>query len=293
MAKSRYDVSSLYDSNRRRKEEEGERSIQNQMRSNSNNNSSKMTKSEWQDKYSAAKKKNYEDNERNIQNQMRSNSYHDRELVRRDLDEENIQRQMRSNSYHDREIVRTDRDEANIRKQMRTNRANTTDNPDYQKYDMRRREGQRKARAIANTLKSVGDSIGRKGGAMDREWKNHKWISRERNDAGKWIYDYGDSGSSKRGSSKPVLKTRVAKKGVDSENLPKRKNDFERAIDNAGKTLNDIGSNAGKTLNDIGSNAAKLASEVGDSVNKTISDITTNAAVIRDLGKVFIDNMFR
>lgn len=280
MAKSRYDVSSLYDSNRRRKEEEGERNIQNRMRSNSNNPTS--SNSNWRDTYEKNKNDKYEDNERNIQNQMRSNSYHDRELVRRDLGEENIRRQMRSDSYHDREIVRTDRDEASIRKQMRTNRANTTDNPDYQKYDMRRKEGQRKARAISNALKSVGDSIGRKGGAMDREWKNHKWIARERNNAGKWIYDYGDSGSSKRGSSKPVLKSRVAKKGVDSENLPRRKNDFERAMDNAGKTLNDIGSNA-----------AKVASEIGDNVNKTISDITTKAAIIRDLGKVFIDNMFR
>lgn len=26
----------------------------------------------------------------------------------------------------------------------------------------------------------------------EREWANHKWVSRKRNDAGKWIYDYGD-----------------------------------------------------------------------------------------------------
>ena len=282
MAKSRYDVSSLYDSNRRRKEEEGERNIQNRMRSNSNSNNNTSSNANWRDTYEKNKNKNYETNERNIQNQMRSNSYHDRELVKKDRDEASIRNQMRSDSYHDRELVKKDRDEANIRNQMRKNRASTTDNPAYQAYDKHRRSGEQKARAIANTLKNVGDSIGRKGGIMDREWKNHKWISRERNDAGKWIYDYGDSGSSKRGSSKPVLKTRIAKRGVDSENLPKRKNDFEKAVDNAGKTLNDIGSNA-----------AKLASEVGDSVNKTISDITTNAAVIRDLGKVFIDNMFR
>lgn len=33
-----------------------------------------------------------------------------------------------------------------------------------------------------------------RGGKMDREWKNHKWSSRERNSAGKWVYDYNGSG---------------------------------------------------------------------------------------------------
>lgn len=40
-----------------------------------------------------------------------------------------------------------------------------------------------------------------RGGAMDREWKNHKWISRERGKDGKWIYEYGDQTSGGGGPS--------------------------------------------------------------------------------------------
>lgn len=32
---------------------------------------------------------------------------------------------------------------------------------------------------------------GNVGGKTDREWKNHKWISRTRGKDGKWMYDYG------------------------------------------------------------------------------------------------------
>lgn len=29
-------------------------------------------------------------------------------------------------------------------------------------------------------------------GKSEREWANHKWVARKRNDDGKWIYDYGN-----------------------------------------------------------------------------------------------------
>lgn len=61
------------------------------------------------------------------------------------------------------------------------------------------------------TASGSGGNSGR-GGKMDREWENHKWESRRRNSAGKWVYTYGDEGQNEK--SENPLKVGAAKAAV-------------------------------------------------------------------------------
>lgn len=54
------------------------------------------------------------------------------------------------------------------------------------------------------------------GGKVDREWQNHKWVSRERNADGKWIYEYGDSVSG--GNNKQSTKAGQARFNLKETN---------------------------------------------------------------------------
>ncbi len=62
------------------------------------------------------------------------------------------------------------------------------------------------------TASGSGQNSGR-GGKMDREWKNHRWVSRERNSEGKWIYNYGDEGQNEK-SSNNSLASNAAKVAI-------------------------------------------------------------------------------
>ena len=151
-------------------------------------------------------------------------------------------------------------------------------------------------------------SGGRRGGQMDREWQNHKWISRERNDAGKWIYDYGGGTSTgarpkaypkgvdprKRGAGKINKNSDVRSRGVDSDDFPKKYNNlFEETTDKAGRALNDAGSAAKKTFDEVGSNVGKAISDAGENINKTISSLALDAKVTVTAGKMFLDTLFK
>lgn len=152
-------------------------------------------------------------------------------------------------------------------------------------------------------------SGGRRGGQMDREWQNHKWISRERNDAGKWIYDYGGGTSSgvkpkpfaqtpdyhKRGSGKINKNSSVRSRGVDTDDFPEKKYNtlFEETTDKAGKALNEAGNVAKKTFDDVSSNVGKAISDAGENINKTISKLEMDAKVTVAAGKMFLDTLFK
>lgn len=240
-------------------------------------------------KYVANKKKKEEDDERSIQNRMRYNQNHDQQGAIDERNERNIHKQMLYDSNHDREIVRKDSDEANIRNRMRKNAA-VSNNSDYQKYDAARKRGEKKARDLKRDFNNAVDTAkksitkhgpgyqqtnptssgdGRKGGQMDREWKNHKWVSRERNQNGKWMYDYGGGTSggnkvkrvpSKKEQAKNNLTT-TARKSAE-RNTGREPSFFDRMTRDAGKAIEDAGKNLNRTLSDL-SVSASVATTAG------------------------------
>ena len=234
-------------------------------------------------KYLATKKKEAESDERNIQNRMRYNQNHDQQDKVDANNERNIHKQMLYDSNHDREIVKEDKDEANIRKTMRTRDA--FDNNKYYK------EGQNVRKMANRIVKKTGEAIdaaaksiskkgpdyqqtnptasgdGRKGGQMDREWKNHKWVSRERNQNGKWMYDYGGGTS---GGHKPTITNKMGKevtRGRKPAAKYQERNEFDKAMTKARDAARNTGANLNRAFKDLGSAASDVVSSGANFLN--------------------------
>lgn len=238
-------------------------------------------------KYVANKKKKEEDDERSIQSRMRYNQNHDQQDKVDANNERNIHKQMLYDSNHDREIVKDDKDEANIRKTMRKN-ASFANKIDYQKYDAARKRGEQKARDLKrdfnNAVDAAKNSItkhgpgyqqtnptssgdGRKGGQMDREWKNHKWVSRERNQNGKWMYDYGGGTSS---GHKPTITNKMGKevtRGKKPAAKYQERNEFDKAMTKARDAARNTGANLNRAFKDLGSAASDVVSSGANFLN--------------------------
>ena len=54
----------------------------------------------------------------------------------------------------------------------------------------------------SNVASSVRSAVNKAGGAIEREWKKHKWVARKRGKNGKWIYDYGKGFTDESGPKK-------------------------------------------------------------------------------------------
>lgn len=238
-------------------------------------------------KYVANKKKKEEDDERSIQNRMRYNQNHDQQGAIDERNERNIHKQMLYDSNHDREIIRKDSDEANIRNQMRKNAA-VSNNSDYQKYNAARKRGEQKSRDLKRDFNNAVDAAkksitkhgpgyqqtnptssgdGRKGGQMDREWKNHKWVSRERNQNGKWMYEYGGGTSS---GNKPTVTNKAGKevtRGRKSAVKYQERNEFDKAMTKARDVARNTGANLNRAFKDLGNVASDVVSSGANFLN--------------------------
>ena len=101
------------------------------------------------------------------------------------------------------------------------------------------------------------------GGKMDREWQNHKWVSRERNADGKWIYEYGDSvsggnnkQSTKAGQARFNLKE-TAKKATSRNTGRTQLQRISDKIDHDTRPARDVVNNAVNTGRDFINNITK------------------------------------
>lgn len=234
-------------------------------------------------KYLATKKKEEESDERSIQNRMRYNQNHDQQNKVDESKERNIHKQMLYDSNHDREIVREDRDEANIRKTMRTRAAF-----DKNKYNQ---AGQNVRKMAKQAVRKTGEAIdaaaksiskkgpdyqqtnptasgdGRKGGQMDREWKNHKWVSRERSESGKWMYDYGGGTS---GGNKPTVVNKSGKevtRGRKPAAKYQERSEFDKAMTRASDFAKNTGANVNRAFKDLGKAASDVVSSGANFLN--------------------------
>jgi hypothetical protein len=159
---------------------------------------------------------------------------------------------------------------------------------DYQKYDAARRRGEQKARDLKRDFNNAVDAAkksvtklgpghqqtnptssgdGRKGGQMDREWKNHKWVSRERNQNGKWMYDYGGGTSS---GNKPTITNKSGKevtRGRKPAAKYQERNEFDKAMTKARDAARNTGANLNRAFKDLGSAASDVVSSGANFLN--------------------------
>ena len=89
----------------------------------------------------------------------------------------------------------------------------------------------------ANVASSVKSAVHKVGGAIEREWKKHKWIARKRGKNGKWIYDYGKGFSNENGPKRvkvidPKEKSRKAQERRSKRLREQNLRDAERAHNN-------------------------------------------------------------
>lgn len=75
--------------------------------------------------------------------------------------------------------------------------------------------------ATANVANSARSAVAKAGGAVEREWKKHKWVARKRGKNGKWIYDYGNG--------YPDEKSNNSKKRIIKLDTPEKKEEFKKA----------------------------------------------------------------
>lgn len=182
--------------------------------------------------------------------------------------ESNIQNQMRRNSYQKQRQAREASNEAKIRKQMRQNSApaRKTKSKQSQK-SMLDTITDSVSRDTSNYYNPTASGSGR-GGKMDREWKNHKWSTRERNDNGKWIYDY-DKSTTTSGGHKIADPTESNAKAVD-ELLEDAGNEVMKLLSSGGDLLSS-GGNSG--ISHLFTDAKRFidAIDTGTTSNKSTS----------------------
>ena len=120
------------------------------------------------------------------------------------------------------------------------------------------------------------------GGAMDREWKNHKWISRERGKNGKWVYDYGDGAGGKKAAN-AHYNLRRAQDQAPSRNTgrPSR-----GPIDDLARGASRMAKDVSKAAGDAFNNASKAAGDAANAVSKAAGDFASAASA----GANFISN---
>ena len=102
-----------------------------------------------------------------------------------------------AHNHRDDRVAKASRDEARFNANF-GNDSSARAKRAYNKADMVGRDLEGKARNLVGNASAGSNptaSGSGRGGKMDREWENHKWVSRKRNEDGKWIYDYGGSGA--------------------------------------------------------------------------------------------------
>lgn len=100
-------------------------------------------------------------------------------------------------------------------------------------------------RGTGGYINPTASGSGRKGGAMDREWRNHKWVSRHRNQDNKWMYDYGGNVSggnnqkpTKSGNAKGNLA--IAQDKAKDRNTGRKLSAWDRAVQTGRSFIDDL-----------------------------------------------------
>lgn len=136
-----------------------------------------------------------------------------------------------------------------------------------------------------------GNGSGR-GGKMDREWKNHKWISRERNEDGKWVYDYGlvsggnNQKRTKEGQARANLNISAKKAGerntgssamlrgsIQAEGISKKAQNLVSGIASSAQSAADI---VGKSVSDVYNQGSQALSEGMDFLSGLAGGLVSN-----------------
>jgi hypothetical protein len=120
------------------------------------------------------------------------------------------------------------------------------------------------------------------GGAMDREWKNHKWISRERGKNGKWVYDYGDGAGGKKAANAHYNLRRAQDQAPSRNTGRPSRGPIDDLARGASKMAKDVSKAAGDAFN----NASKAAGDAANAVSKAAGDFASAASS----GANFISN---
>lgn len=131
-----------------------------------------------------------------------------------------------------------------------------------------------------------------RGGKMDREWKNHKWVSRERNEDGKWVYDYGTvSGGNnqkrtKEGQARANLNISAKKAGerntgsssmlrgsIQAASISKKAQNLVSGITSSAQSVGDI---VGKSVSDVYNQGSQALSEGMDFLSGLAGELVSN-----------------
>lgn len=112
------------------------------------------------------------------------------------------------------------------------------------------------------------------GGAMDREWKNHKWISRERGKNGKWVYDYGDGAGGKKAANAHYNLRRAQDQAPSRNTGRPSRGPIDDLARGASKMAKDVSKAAGDAFN----NASKAAGDAANAVSKAAGDFASAAS---------------
>lgn len=145
----------------------------------------------------------------------------------------------------------------------------------YNKADLIGRDLEEKARGLVGKPSGgqnpTASGSGR-GGKMDREWENHKWVSRKRNEDGKWIYDYGGSGP---GTHNKDYYKDDSQYGVGVHDTAKRLRDARGPLENLNKNTS-VGNN-NPTAGGSGTiNTAKAASTGKNAISDWLAEGLAN-----------------
>ena len=147
-------------------------------------------------------------------------------------------------------------------------------------------QGVTRSRGTSKWENPTASGSGNVGGKKDREWKNHKWVSRERNKDGKWMYDYGGNVSggnnqkrTKEGQAKGNIRiaaSKSAERNTGSSESLRRGIEF----DSATRPIREMANTASNAVGDF----AKSVSDGADFIGNVVSD-TIKKTPLKDLFK--------